>query len=160
MRILNRDDLVIRPDFTHAGLSSLRLRAETHMGTPLLLRRALHRLTHWGSLTMERLRGQRLGLAGLVASLVILASLPALMPGTQAATFLFPVQSEQVVTGTTTGLSGAQTDDGIGEGLSESDTASDTITVPVNQTLPTGAIVGGVFPAGIASEDGTFVQYR
>ena len=77
-----------------------------------------------------------------------------------AGTFTFPVQSEQAITGTTTGLAGAQTDDGVREGLHESDTASDPITTPSTQTLTTGTIVGGAFPAGITSEDATFVQYR
>jgi len=83
------------------------------------------------------------------------------LPGaSRAGAFAFPVQSEQVVIGTTTGLSGAQTDDGTREVLFESDVASDSVSPPSTQGLTTGMVVGGAFPAGIASDDGAFVQYR
>jgi len=78
----------------------------------------------------------------------------------RAGTFTFPVQSEQAITGTTTGLGGAQTDDGILETLLEGDTAPDSVTAPATQTLTTGTMVGGTFPADVSSEDGVFVQYR
>jgi len=94
-----------------------------------------------------------------LAVLILLLSFGTI-PLSEAGAFTFPVQSEQVITGTTTGLAGAQTDDGVREGLHESDTASDSITTPSTQTLTTGTIAGGAFPAGISSEDATFVQYR
>jgi len=77
-----------------------------------------------------------------------------------AGTFTFPVQSEQPITGTTTGLGGAQTDDGVLETLRENDTAPDSVTAPATQTLTTGTMVGGTFPGDVSSEDGVFVQYR
>ncbi len=77
-----------------------------------------------------------------------------------AATFIFPVQSEQVITGTTTGLGGAPTDDGVRETLHESDTAPDSVTAPATQALTTGTMVAGTFPGDISSEDGVLVQYR
>ncbi len=48
----------------------------------------------------------------------------------QAGTFTFPVQSEQVVVGASTGIAAAQTDDGIRETLSEVDLAADTSSAP------------------------------
>jgi len=48
----------------------------------------------------------------------------------QAGTFTFPVQSEQVVVGASTGIAAAQTDDGIRETLSEIDVAPDSSSVP------------------------------
>src|SRR6267143_417594 len=47
-----------------------------------------------------------------------------------AGTFTFPVQSEQVIVGASTGIAGAQTDDGIRERLSEVDVAADTSSMP------------------------------
>ena len=47
-----------------------------------------------------------------------------------AGTFTFPVQSEQVIVGASTGIAGAQTDDGIREPLSEVDVAADTSSMP------------------------------
>ena len=78
----------------------------------------------------------------------------------EAGTFVFPVQTEQVITGTTSGISGAQTDDGIRESLHEVDIDADPTTAPAAQTLTLGTVVGGAFPGDIVSEDGTFIQYR
>ena len=109
---------------------------------------------------MVRRKGRRYGQAALALGLVLLACLPLLMAGAVALTVVFPAQSEQVVLGMTTGLSGAQSDDGIREQLSETDTATDPSTGPSSETLTAGAIIGGAFPAGVASEDGAFLQYR
>ena len=49
----------------------------------------------------------------------------------RAGTFPFPVQSEQVVVGSSTGIAGAQTDDGVREILSEVDVAPDTSSNPL-----------------------------
>jgi len=99
----------------------------------------------------------RLLLLPLLVALVL--SIPS-APVTADATFIFPVQSEQVITGATTGLSGAQADDGIRENLREADVASDSVTLPSSQTVDVGSIVGGTFPADIAADDGTPIQFR
>ena len=77
-----------------------------------------------------------------------------------AGTFMFPVQSEQVITGTTTGLGGAQVDDGVREILRESDTAPQSSIAPATQVLTAGTVVGGIFPGDVSSQDGVFVEYR
>ncbi|TLZ59602.1 MAG: hypothetical protein E6K13_09580, partial [Methanobacteriota archaeon] len=78
----------------------------------------------------------------------------------QAITWTFPVQTEQVVTGTTTGLAGAQTDDGVRETLREVDAASDPVTTPTTQTITAGSMVGGTFPGSISSQNAVYAQYR
>lgn len=77
-----------------------------------------------------------------------------------AGTFVFPVQSEQAITGTTTGLVAAQSDDGVLEGLFEADTAPDATTAPSTQVVTTGIHASGAFPGDVSSLDGAFVRYR
>ncbi|HLB67190.1 MAG TPA: hypothetical protein VJN63_01745 [Thermoplasmata archaeon] len=101
----------------------------------------------------------RLGRLGFLVVVALVLSLP-VSGVSRAATFTFQVQSEQAITGTTTGLGGAQTDDGVHETLYESDTASDPLTAPATQTLTTGTMVGGTFPGDVAADDGVLVQYR
>ena len=52
-----------------------------------------------------------------------------------AGTFTFPVQSEQVVVGTSTGIASAQTDNGVLETLSEVDTAADSSSIPSSSNV-------------------------
>src|SRR2546422_4560020 len=52
-----------------------------------------------------------------------------------AGTFTFPVQSEQVVVGTSTGIASAQTDNGVLETLSEVDTAVDSSSIPSSSNV-------------------------
>jgi hypothetical protein len=101
----------------------------------------------------------RFGPLGILVSVALVLSMPFSIVA-NAVTVTFPVQSEQVITGTTTGLAGAQTDDGVLESLFESDTAPDFLTVPATQTLTTGTMVAGTFPGDVSSEDGMFAQYR
>src|SRR2546428_821007 len=94
----------------------------------------------------------------LVAVAVVL-SVP-IATFSQAITWTCPVQAEQVVTGTTTGPVGAQTDDGVRETLREVDAASDPVTTPTTQTITAGSMVGGTFPGSISSQNAVYAQYR
>jgi hypothetical protein len=77
-----------------------------------------------------------------------------------AAIVTFPVQSEQAIVGTTTGLVGAQTDDGVLETLMEGDTAPDSVASPAAHTVTAGTMVAGTFPVDVVSEDAAYIQYR
>ncbi len=65
----------------------------------------------------------------------------------------FPVQSETVVIGTTTGIADAQEEDGFVEDLNEADTASDPTTTPGTETITTGIACGGTFPTDIQTSN-------
>ncbi len=101
----------------------------------------------------------RLGRLAMLIVVTLVLILP-ISTVSRAGTFTFPVQSEQAITGTTTGLGGAQTDDGVLETLRESDTDPDPVTAPATQSLTTGTMIAGTFPGDLSSEDGVFVQYR
>src|SRR2546427_1762938 len=78
----------------------------------------------------------------------------------EAITWTFPVQAEQIVTGTTTGIGGAQTDNGVRETLREIDAASDPVTTPTTQTITAGALGGGRFSGGICPLDALYAAQR
>src|SRR5213593_4798058 len=101
-------------------------------------------------------RAARLGL--LVVAVLVLSVPMAFV--SEAITWTFPVQAEQIVTGTTTGIGGAQTDNGVRETLREIDAASDPVTTPTTQTITAGSMVGGTFPGSISSQDAVYAQYR
>lgn len=91
----------------------------------------------------------------MVAALVLLLTASPLV-----AAGSFPVSQEYVGTGSTSGLSGVQSEDGIFETLTEVNTAVDVPTAPGVQTLTQGSLVAGVFPSNVSSADGAYVQYR
>src|SRR2546425_7393427 len=79
---------------------------------------------------MPRLRAsRRLGRLGVLIAIAMVLPM-GLSSVSRAGTFPFPVQSEQVVVGSSTGIAGAQTDDGVREILSEVDVAPDTSSTP------------------------------
>ncbi len=98
---------------------------------------------------------------GHVALLVCAALLLSFLIGPlPARAWQFPLQSEQVVTGSSSGIAGAQTDDGTAELLTEADVAPDIGTAPSAQTITFGRAVSGTFPGDVTSEDGVFIHYR
>ena len=125
--LFNERDPVIPRDFSRAtrAVSSLIIGPVTRVRTALDAHAEPATLTASGGLSIvwrvDRRspgpwRGHRLAPLALV--LLFLLSLPGV---SRAGTFTFPVQTEQVVTGTTTGIGGAQTDDGTREVLFESE---------------------------------------
>ena len=71
----------------------------------------------------------RFGRLGMIIAVALALSLH-FSSVAHAGTFTFPVQSEQVVVGTSTGIASAQTDNGVLETLSEVDTAADSSSIP------------------------------
>ncbi len=100
---------------------------------------------------------RRWRVAPIALALLLLFPLPGV---SRAGTFAFPVQSEQIVTGTTSGPSAAQTADGVVETLREANTAPDVNTPASAETIATGSRVSGAFPSDIQVADNVFVQYR
>ena len=100
--------------------------------------------------------------SGACIALVVVAVLTAAPWAIQvdAASFVYPVQAEQAITGTTSGLAGAQADDGAQEVLAEVDTAADPTSAPSSETVTLGTTLGGTFPGDVAAEDGAAVSYQ
>lgn len=94
---------------------------------------------------------------GIILLCLVLAVL-VLPPLTKAATYA--VNQEWAVTGTTTGVPGAQVADGAFETLTEGDVAPDPTNFPSTQTITTGSQVSGTFPSGIQTSDDTWIYYR
>ncbi len=99
----------------------------------------------------------RRGRAAALALCLLLSGL-FLAPDARATTY--PVTSENVVTGTTTGISGAQNPDGIFETMTEANTAPPANSYPVSQTISLGSQVAGTFPTDIQTANGVYIQYR
>src|SRR3989475_8076237 len=73
---------------------------------------------------------ERFGRLGMIVAVALALSLH-LSSVAHAGTFTFPVQSEQVVVGASTGIAAAQTDNGVLETLSEVDAAADSSSIPL-----------------------------
>lgn len=106
------------------------------------------------SLQPDRRRARRV--AVIVAATVTLL----LLTGPLAQAGTFPVLQEQVLTGTSTGIVGAQAADGLRETLTEADAPVALTTAPSAQNVTVGSQVAGAFPSDVATLDGAYVRYR